>query len=99
MAGVVNISSRTRNRPAAIDRFETTHDPSQILGGGQITARQFTQRTYAVLAVVNRLEIIAAEQLRQLTSIDAVTLIPQLSTTRSSSDCIPPGGQHAVGVD
>src|SRR5215471_8795333 len=92
MAGVVNISSRTSNRPAAIDRFETTHDPSQILGGGQITARQFAQRTYAVLTVVNRLEIVAAEQLRQLTSIDAVTLIPSFQQR-----VLPRIAYHQVG--
>src|SRR5215469_10759342 len=34
MTGVVDISSRTRNRPTAIYRFQTAHHSCQILGGG-----------------------------------------------------------------
>jgi hypothetical protein len=33
MAGIVDVSSRTGNRPAAIQRFKVTHYPTQVLGG------------------------------------------------------------------
>ena len=36
MAGVVDIPSRARNRPAAIPRFQPIHDSRQIFDQGQI---------------------------------------------------------------
>ena len=59
MTLVVHVSSRASNSPTAIQRFQTTHDSSQILGDRQVTARQFGQRTHSGLTVVDRLEIVA----------------------------------------
>ena len=36
---VINVSSRTGNRPAAVDRFQPIHDPRQVFDDGQITPR------------------------------------------------------------
>src|SRR5215831_12721888 len=50
MAGVVNVPSSTRNRPAAVQRFQPIHDPGKIFDDGQITARQFAQHAHPILA-------------------------------------------------
>ena len=93
---IVDVPSRTGNRPAAIQRFQPIHDPRQIFDDGQITPGQFPQHAHAGLAVVDRLEMIAAQQLGQFAGIDAVTLVSVFEQTRSSADCTPPAWQHAA---
>src|SRR5439155_9950950 len=48
----------------------------QVFDDGQITSRQLPQHPYAGLAMVDRFELIAAQQLRQLAGIDPITLVP-----------------------
>ena len=60
MAGVVDVPAGTGDCPAAIHRFQSTHDSRLIFDDGQMTSRQFPQHAHAVLAVVDRLEIIEA---------------------------------------
>src|SRR2546426_7143961 len=38
MAGIVDVPSGTRNRPAAIQRFQAIHDSGKIFDDGQITS-------------------------------------------------------------
>src|ERR1700740_2646150 len=64
----------TRNGPASVHGLDSTHDPRQIFGDRQITARELLQGAYAVLSVVDRGEMVAAQELGQLPSIDPVTL-------------------------
>src|SRR5713226_6434410 len=56
MTGIVDVPSRTRNRPATIQRFQTAHDPGQILNRGHITPDPFAQSAYARLAMVDGVE-------------------------------------------
>src|SRR2546422_4356172 len=68
----------TENRPAAVQSFESIHDPGEIFGGRQITAGQLLQGSQARfrLSLVDRREKAAAQQLGQLPCIDPVTLVP-----------------------
>src|SRR6202008_1514409 len=43
-----------RNGPASVHGLDSTHDPRQIFGDRQITARELLQGAYAVLSVVDR---------------------------------------------
>src|SRR3989441_1694277 len=58
----------TENRPAAVQSFESIHDPGEIFGGRQITAGQLLQGSQARfrLSLVDRREKAAAQQLGQL---------------------------------
>src|SRR5215472_18725927 len=51
------------NGPAAIQRFESIHNPGEIFADRQITARQFLQRSYAIFSMVDRPEQSAPQQL------------------------------------
>src|SRR5207245_7925330 len=51
MEGIVDVPSGTRNRPAAIQRFQAIHDSGKIFDDGQITSGSFPQHAYAGLAV------------------------------------------------
>src|SRR5439155_26023408 len=50
----------------------------QVFDDGQITSRQLQPHPYAGLAMVDRLEMIAAQQPRQLGGIDPIPLIPSI---------------------
>jgi hypothetical protein len=75
MPRVIDVRSRTRNRPAAVHRFQPIHDQRQIFDDGQITSGQFPPHAHARLAVVDRLELVAAQRLRELASIDPITFV------------------------
>src|SRR5207245_9496611 len=64
----------TENRPAAVQSFESIHDPGEIFGGRQITAGQLLQGSQARfrLSLVDRREKAAAQQLGQLPCIDPI---------------------------
>jgi hypothetical protein len=64
----------TENAPTAIQRLEPIHDPREILGDGQIAARQLLQRSQAVLSVIDRLKLVHVQLFGQLARIDPVTL-------------------------
>src|ERR1700757_831253 len=64
----------TRNGPAAVHGLDSTHHPRQIFRDRQIAARELLQGAYPVLSVVDRGEMVAAQELGQLPSIDPVTL-------------------------
>ena len=53
----------------------TVHDSGKIFDHGQITSRQLAQHAYAVLAVIDRLEIMQPQSLGEFASIDLVTLV------------------------
>src|ERR1700682_6236259 len=53
----IDLLAAAGNRPTAIHRLEPRHHPSQIAADRQITARQFLQGSYAVLAVIDRRKI------------------------------------------
>ena len=69
----------TGDGPASVHGLDSTHDPRQIFGDRQITAGELLQGAYAVLSMVDRGEIVAAQELGQLPSIDPVTLAAILS--------------------
>src|SRR5215831_6067889 len=75
MTGRVDGCTRAGNRPTAVQSFDAIHDASDILGDGQITAPQFFQGANAMLSVIHRMELVTAQQLRQLARIDSVVLI------------------------
>src|SRR5947199_10734133 len=52
MAGIVDVPSRTRNRPAAIQRFQAAHDARQILNSRERTRSQFTRRANLARAML-----------------------------------------------
>src|ERR1700739_113300 len=64
----------TGNGPASVHSLDPTHHPRQIFRDRQIAARELLQGAYAVLSMVDRGEIIAAQELGQLPSVDPVTL-------------------------
>src|SRR4029077_2413050 len=64
----------TGNGPASVHGLDSTRDPRQIFGDRQIAAGQLLQGAYPVLSVVDRGEIVAAQELGQLPSIDPVAL-------------------------
>src|ERR1700751_3769153 len=80
MARIVNVPAGTRNRPASKQSFHAAHDPGEVFDDGQITARQFSQRAYARLAVVDRLEIIKATDRRVFGALISSLLLPCLSS-------------------
>src|SRR5258708_33523645 len=55
MAGIVDVSSGTRGRPATIDCFLPTHHPGNILYHSQITAGELPQDAHTGLALGDRL--------------------------------------------
>jgi len=61
MPDVVDVSSCTRNRPTAIQRFQPAHYPDLIFHNRQIAPRQFAQHSHSRLAVVNRLQMVATQ--------------------------------------
>src|SRR5580700_892072 len=64
----------TGNGPASVHGLDSTHHPRQIFGDRQIAAGQLLQSAYAVLSVVDRGEMVAAQELGQFPSIDPITL-------------------------
>src|ERR1700747_1192915 len=64
----------TGNGPASVHGLDSTHDPRQIFRDRQIATGEHLQGTGAVLSMVDRGEIVAAQELGQLPSIDPVTL-------------------------
>ena len=72
MSRVVDVPARAGDCPTAVQRFQPIHDPAKIFDDGQITARQFAQHAYAILAVVDRLEIIEPQPVGELAGIDLV---------------------------
>src|SRR2546422_6653584 len=71
----------TENRPAAVQSFESIHDPGEIFGGRQITAGQLLQGSQARfrLSLVDRREKAAAQQLGQLRASIRSLLFPAFS--------------------
>src|SRR5271165_208156 len=70
----IHSGAGTRNAPAAIQRLEPIHDPCDILTDIQITACQFFQCAQALLSVIDRLKMVATQELSQLARIDSITL-------------------------
>src|SRR6266481_9122019 len=64
----------TRNSPASVHRFDPTHHPREIFRDRQIATRQLLQSAYSVLSVVDRGEMVAAQELGQLPRIDPIAL-------------------------
>jgi len=67
-----------------VQRFHLGHHPCQVLTDGQIAAHQFLQSSHSVFTVINRLELVAAQQIRQLPSVDPVVLVPRLEQSISA---------------
>src|SRR4029077_8502955 len=62
------------NGPASVHGLDPTHHPRQMFRDRQIAARELLQGAYAILSVVDRGEMVAAQELGQLPSIDPVAL-------------------------
>ncbi|HEX9111439.1 MAG TPA: hypothetical protein VF845_08165 [Terriglobales bacterium] len=60
MTAIIDIPSRTGNGPAAIQRFQAIHDPRQVFDDRQITPGQLAQHPHTRLAMVDRLQMVAA---------------------------------------
>src|SRR5215472_3968700 len=71
----IHLLATTRNSPTAIDGLHPGHYPGQIFRLGQISAHQLFQRSQAMLAVINRSEMIETQQLRQSSGVDLVALV------------------------
>src|SRR4030095_14810318 len=50
----INPAATAGNRPTAIQRFDASHHPCQILGERQIAARQLLQGSYSVVSLIHR---------------------------------------------
>src|SRR5258707_15048814 len=75
MAWCVDLRAATGDGPTAIQRLEAISDPREILSDRQVTARQLLESSYPVLSVIDRFEMVEAQQLgHQLTGINLVTL-------------------------
>ena len=68
-------ASREEKVSTNFDLCNARHDPPEIFRDGQITAHQFLQSSYAVLAVIDRVELVQVQQFGQLACIDAITLV------------------------
>jgi len=75
MARVVNVPAGTADRPATIQSFQSIHHPGKIFDYGEITSGQLAQHAYPGFTMVDRLEIMEAQPLGKLASIDLVTLL------------------------
>src|ERR1039458_5870434 len=71
----VDLLSPTANPPASIQSLDPIHHPSEIFADGQVTADQFLQGSEAVLAMVDRAQISAAEQIGELARVNLVALV------------------------
>ena len=60
MAGSINRGASTRNRPAAIQGFDSVHRASHLFADREIAAPQFFQRAKCVFPVVHRLELVGS---------------------------------------
>ncbi len=67
-------ASREEKVSTNFDLCNARHDSRDILGDGQITARQLLQRSQAVLSVVDRFNLVHVQLFSQLARIDPVTL-------------------------
>src|SRR5258708_20077206 len=74
MAWCVDLRAATGDGPTAIQRLEAISDPREILSDRQITARQLLQSSYPVLSVIDRFEMVEAQQFGQLAGVKLVTL-------------------------
>src|SRR5580704_7934338 len=63
MARSIHACAGTRNGPASVHRLDPTHHPRQIFSDRQIAARQLLQGAYPVLSMVDRGEMVAAQEL------------------------------------
>src|ERR1700747_2041916 len=75
MARVVNVPAGTGDRPATIQSFQSIHHPGKIFDYGEITSGQLAQHAYPGFTMVDRLDIMEAQPLGKLASIDLVTLV------------------------
>src|ERR1035437_4725725 len=70
-ADELKAAGRGPRRPAG----DPIHHPSEIFADGQVTAGQFLQGSEAVLAMVDRAQISAAEQIGELARVNLVALV------------------------
>ena len=61
MPGGIDLLAGTGRRPTAIDRFHPIHHSAEILGDGQITARQFLQDSQAVVLLIARAQLFVGQ--------------------------------------
>src|ERR1017187_5147441 len=71
----VDLLAPTKNARASIQSLDPIHHPSEIFADGQVTAGQFLQGSEAVLAMVDRAQISAAEQIGELARVNLVALV------------------------
>src|SRR5258708_27120737 len=74
MAWCVDLRAATGDGPTAIQRLEAISDPREILSDRQITARQLFQSSSPALSVIDRFEMLEAQQFGQLAGVNLVTL-------------------------
>src|ERR1039458_4254853 len=58
----IDLLTGAGNGPTAVHRLEARHHASQIAADRHITARQFLQSSYAMLSVIDRLELVQVQQ-------------------------------------
>ena len=76
MTGRIDLLARTRDSPAAVDRFDARHHSREIPSNRQVATCEFLQSSQAMHAVINRVELVQVQQFGQFARIDAVILIP-----------------------
>ena len=74
MARSIHGWAGTRYSPASVHGLDPTHHPRQIFRDRQIAAGQLLQSAQPVLSVVDRGEMVAAQELGQLPRIDPIAL-------------------------
>src|ERR1700730_7278095 len=71
----VDLLTPTANAPASIQSLDPIHHAGEILADRQITAGQLFQGPQAVLAMVDRAQISAAQQIGELARVNLVALV------------------------
>src|SRR5215475_13924499 len=67
MSRRIHLLAGTRNPPAAVDRFYTSHHSREIPRHRQVAACEFLQSSQAMLAVIDRVGLVQVQQFGQFT--------------------------------
>src|SRR5215470_15241924 len=72
MTRPINLLASTRDRPTSVDRFNAGHHSGEISSERQVAASQLLQGSQTMLAVINRLHLVAVQERSQLTRVIAI---------------------------
>src|SRR5215475_9066407 len=75
VAACIYLFAGTRNAPTAIDGFQASHHAGQITSDSQVAPGQFLQSSQAMLAVIDRSDLVPVQQLGQFACVVAIVLV------------------------